>query len=168
MTPHPSVPRRRGHIDGPVTRTAHIGDAPTFHVFESAAFYFRRSRLGGLNSGISGFSRDVRIDELIVEPLVPEVALFFGNPFLKASMRLNAKFAHIMSLVMIVRTSGDLFAGLNGWGTLRAAPAAELSFISTLGIDHFELSTREKHQSYSSLLSRDPIRSCHYVGRISG
>jgi hypothetical protein len=69
---------------------------------------------------------------------------------------------------MIVRTSGDLFAGLNGWGTLRAAPAAELSFISTLGIDHFELSTREKHQSYSSLLSRDPIRSCHYVGRISG
>jgi hypothetical protein len=40
---------------------------------------------------------------------------------------------------MIVRTSGDLFAGLNGWGTLRAAPAAELSFISTLGIDHFEL-----------------------------
>jgi hypothetical protein len=31
---------------------------------------------------------------------------------------------------MIVRTSGDLFAGLNGWGTLRAAPAAELSFSS--------------------------------------
>jgi hypothetical protein len=83
-----------------VACTADIGHAPTLHVFKSAALHFWRSGLGGLNSRISGLSGYVRVHELIVQPLVPEVSLFFGNPFLEASVRLNAEFAHTVSLLV--------------------------------------------------------------------
>src|SRR6266536_616165 len=88
------MPFGGGHIHRPMASAANVGSAPTLHIVEGAALYFRRGRFRGLDQSISRRRSSIRIQELVVQPLVFKVSFLVSDPFLQSPVGLYEKFLH--------------------------------------------------------------------------
>ena len=81
------MPARRGDVDRPMAGAADIGGAPGLKRLVGADL------LAALVV-MPPFGRADQLAKLVIEPFVPEIALFLGDPFLKPEMRLDDEFGH--------------------------------------------------------------------------
>ncbi len=111
MAPHLAVLARGGHVDRPMARGADVAGAARLHGLEGAAFDFIGRFLSRLDVAIEviGTANTHRVDAArdmkdVVQAFIAKVALFFGDPLLESTVRLNLERCHASS------SCGDLAA----------------------------------------------------------
>ena len=87
MAPHLAMTGRSRHVNRPVTGRAKIAAATVLNRLVGAALNIRWRRFDGLYLGRPGYDRFD--EELVIESRVFEVAIFFRDPLLETSVRLD-------------------------------------------------------------------------------